>query len=92
MKNGTVDIASEALRKLDVVGAAIHSHFNLTKEEMTRRVIAAIENPDVDIIYHPTARQLQKNTIELDIEKVMEAAKANRTMLDIDSYSRTDWI
>ena len=87
MKDGTVDIASGTLQKLDVVGASVHSHFNLTKEEMTHRLTKAIENPDVDIIYHPTARQLQKrDPIELDIEKVMEAAKANGTILDIDSY------
>jgi len=54
---------------------------------MTRRVISAIENPNVDIIYHPTARQLQKREpIELDMEKVMEVARANDTILDIDSY------
>ena len=87
MADGSLDISNKALRQLDFVGAAIHSHFNLTKSEMTRRMISAIENPDVDVIYHPTSRQLQKREpIELDIEKVMEAAKANGTILDIDSY------
>jgi DNA polymerase (family X) len=72
---------------MDFVGAAIHSHFNLAKSEMTRRLISAIENPNVDIVYHPTSRQLQKREpIELDIDAVMEAANANGTMLDIDSY------
>ncbi len=60
MKDGTVDIDDKALEKLDVVGAAVHSHFNLSKEEMTQRVVRAVENPNIDIIYHPTARQLQK--------------------------------
>jgi DNA polymerase (family X) len=87
MKDGTVDINAKALEKLDVVGAAVHSYFNLSREEMTQRVIRAIENPNIDILYHPTARQLQKREpIELDIEKVMQAAKDHGTMLDIDSF------
>jgi DNA polymerase (family 10) len=46
-----------------------------------------VENPNVDIIVHPTGRQIQKREpIQLDIEKVIEASKANGTILDIDSY------
>ena len=87
MKDGTVDIDAKALEKLDVAGAAVHSYFNLSRDEMTRRVVRAIENPNIDILYHPTARQLQKREpIELDIEKVMQAAKDYGTMLDIDSF------
>jgi DNA polymerase (family X) len=87
MKDGTVDIDAKALEKLDVVGAAVHSYFNLSREEMTQRVIRAIENPNIDILYHPTARQLQKREpIEFEMEKVMQAAKDHGTMLDIDSF------
>ncbi|HYB04296.1 MAG TPA: DNA polymerase/3'-5' exonuclease PolX [Nitrososphaerales archaeon] len=87
MKDGTVDIDAKALEKLDVVGAAVHSYFNLSREEMTQRVVRAIENPNIDILYHPTARQLQKREpIELDIEKVMQSAKDHGTILDIDSF------
>jgi DNA polymerase (family X) len=87
LKDGKLDISDETLEGLDVVGAALHSHLNLSKLEMTDRVLAAIENPNVDIFYHPTARQLQKREpVELDMDKVIEAAKANGTILDIDSY------
>lgn len=87
MKDGSVDIDAKTLETLDVVGAAVHSYFNLDREEMTRRVIRATENPNIDIIYHPTARQLQKREpIDLDIERVMETAKERGTILDIDSY------
>jgi DNA polymerase (family X) len=87
MKDGKLDISDQTLEKLDVVGAAIHSHFNLSKEEMTNRILTAIENPNVDIIYHPTARQLQKReAIELDLDKIFERAKETGTILDIDSY------
>jgi DNA polymerase (family X) len=87
LKNGSLDISDKVLQGMDLVGAAVHSHFNLSKEEMTTRVLKAIENPNVDIIYHPTAREIQKREpIQLDIEKVMESAKENGTILDIDSY------
>jgi DNA polymerase (family 10) len=86
-KEGSLDITDEALEKLDFVGAAVHSHFNLGKEEMTKRVLKAIENPNVDFLCHPTTRQIQRREpIQLDVEKIMEAAKDNGTILDIDSY------
>ena len=87
LKDGSVDISREILERLDVVSAGIHSHFNLSKEETTKRVLKVVENPNVDILCHPTGRQIQKReAIELDIEKVIETAKANGTILDIDSY------
>lgn len=86
-KDGGLDLTYEALEKLDFVGAAIHSYFNLNKEEMTKRVLKAIENPNVDFLCHPTARQIQRREpIQLDVEKIIEAAKDNGTILDIDSY------
>ncbi len=87
MKDGSLDIEDRVLKDMDVVGAAVHSHFNLDREEMTRRVLKAIENPNVDMIYHPTSRQIQKREpIQLEIEQVFQAAKDTGTILDIDSY------
>ncbi len=86
-RDGTLDIADEALAKLDVVGAAVHSHFNLPKKEMTRRVIRALENPHVDILFHPTGRVLQKReAYDLDLDEVIEAAKRTGTVLEIDAF------
>ena len=82
-----MDISDKILEKLDVVSAGVHSYFNLSKEETTKRVLKAIENPNVDILCHPTGRQIQRREpIQLDIEKIIEAAKDNGTILDIDSY------
>jgi DNA polymerase (family 10) len=87
LKDGSLDITDAVLEKLDFVGAAVHSHFNLSKEEMTQRVLKAIENPNVDFLCHPTTRQIQRREpIQLDIERVIDAAKDNGTILDIDSY------
>jgi DNA polymerase (family X) len=87
LKDGRLDISDEALKKLDMASAAVHSHFDMDKEEMTKRVLKAVENPNVDVLLHPTAREIQRrDPIQLDLEKVMQAAKDNGTILDIDSY------
>ena len=87
LKDGNLDISDEALEKLDMASAGIHSHFDMTKEEMTERVLAAMENPNVDILVHPTTRQMpRREPIQLDIDAVIETAKKTDTILDIDSY------
>ena len=86
-KDGTLDIADDTLAKLDVVGVAVHSHFNLSREEMTRRVIRAMENPHADILFHPTGRLIQKREpYDIDIDEVIKTAKRTGTVLEIDGY------
>lgn len=86
-KDGSLDIKDEVLEKLDIVGAAIHSSFNLPKDEQTKRLIAAMENPHIDIIFHPTGRLIQERPgIEFDADAVFEAAKRTGTILEINAY------
>jgi DNA polymerase (family 10) len=85
-KDGTLDVADEALAKLDVVGAAVHTHFHQGLGEMTRRVIRAMENPHVDILFHPTARSIgRREPVDLDIDAVIAAAVRTGTVLEIDA-------
>ena len=87
LKNGEMDISDEILSKLNVVGGAVHSNFNLTQVEQTKRIIKAMENPNVDIIFHPTGRIIQKReAYKVDIEAVIKAAKRTKTVLEIDAY------
>jgi DNA polymerase (family 10) len=59
----------------------------MPKQDMTKRVLKTIENPNVDILLHPTTRQIQKREpIQLDMERIISAARDNGTILDIDSY------
>ena len=84
-KDGSLDVADEALAELDVVGAAVHSLFGQERSVATRRVIRAMENPHVDILFHPTGRQLgRREPIDLDIDAVIAAAKRTGTVLEID--------
>lgn len=86
-KDGTLDIDDAALERLDFVGAAIHSHFRLSKEEQTNRLIKAMENKHIDIIFHPTGRIINKREpIELDMERIFETAAKTKTILEINGY------
>lgn len=87
MKDGSLDIDDKTLAKLDVVGAAVHSHFKLTRTEQTERIIKAMENPNIDIIFHLSGRVINKREpIDLDIDEIIKAAKRTGTILEIDAY------
>jgi DNA polymerase (family 10) len=85
-KDGSLDINDATLAKLDCVGASVHSYFNLPKAEQTKRVIRAMENPNVDIIFHLTGRKIKSRPpIELDIKEIIKAAKRTGTALEINA-------
>jgi DNA polymerase (family 10) len=87
LKDGSLDISDDVLKGLDVVGAAVHSHFDLSKDEKTKRVLKAVENSNVDVLLHPTTREMQRReAIQLDLERVIDVARDNGTVLDVDSY------
>src|SRR5436309_4895258 len=86
-RDGTLDIDDETLARLDVVGIAIHSHFNLPRGEQTNRIIRAMRNPHADILFHPTGRAMQKREpYDVDIEAVIAAARETGTVLELDAY------
>jgi DNA polymerase (family 10) len=85
-EDGSLDVADEALAELEVVGAAIHSHFRQSRARTTRRVIRALENPHVDVLFHPTARSIgHRAPVDLDIDAVIAAAVRTGTVLEIDA-------
>lgn len=85
--DGTLDFPDEVLKGLDVVVASIHSGFRQPREQMTARIIAAMRNPYVSIIAHPTGRLIgERDAYELDMEELLRAAKETGTALEINSY------
>ncbi len=85
--DGTVDWPAEILKGFDVCVASVHSHFTQSREEMTRRFIAACENPHVHIIGHPTTRKIGKRPpVDADWEAVFAAAARTGTAMEIDAY------
>jgi len=85
--DGTLDFPDETLKELDVVVASIHSGFNNSKEVMTARIVAAMRNPYVDIIAHPSGRIIgEREGYQLDMEEVLQVARETGTALEINSY------
>ncbi len=87
LQDGSLDIADEVLAKLDVVIASIHSAFNMTQREMTRRIYKAITNPHVDIIGHPTGRIIgEREAYQVDMIQIIQKAREENVALEINAY------
>jgi len=87
LKDGTLDLPDRILGKLDVVGVSVHSYFNLPRAEQTERIKRAMVNPNVDILFHPTGRVINRRPpYDVDMEELVSAAKRTGTVMEIDAY------
>ena len=87
MKDGTLDIDDETLAKLDVAGVSVHSNFNMSEKDMTARIIRAMENPNVDILFHPTGRVIKRReAYKVDMDELLKTAKRTKTVMEIDAF------
>jgi DNA polymerase (family 10) len=85
--DGSLDLPEEALAELDLVVAAVHSGLRQDRKRVTERVLAAIRNPHVDIIAHPTGRLIdEREGAHLDMEAVFRAAAETGTALEVNAY------
>ncbi len=85
--DGGVDWPDAFLAGFDLTVASVHSHFTQSREDMTRRVIRAMENPYVNMIGHLTTRQIGKRPpVDLDLDAVFEAAARTGTALEVNSH------
>ncbi|MCB0179037.1 MAG: DNA polymerase/3'-5' exonuclease PolX [Anaerolineae bacterium] len=84
--DGTLDFADEVLAELDFVVASVHTGLRQDRETLTRRTLAAINNPYVHLIGHPSGRLLtQREAGDFDMEAIMQAAAATGTALEINA-------
>ena len=87
MPDGSLDMEDEVLAQLDIVLVGVHSHFKMSKAEMTKRVVKAISKKLVNVLVHPTGRVIQQRPpYEIDLDEIAGAAVANRVALEIDAY------
>jgi DNA polymerase (family 10) len=83
--DGRLDYPDSLLRQFDIVLASIHSRMNQPAEEMTKRILKALENPYVRILGHPTGRQiLRRDPFTFDVERVFDAAKRLGVILELN--------
>jgi len=86
LKDGTLDFSDDVLARLDFVVASVHNLFTLDREAQTARIIKAIENEHVDMVGHLTGRLLNKREpYDVDIAKVIDAAAANDTIIELNA-------
>lgn len=90
--DGSLDYPDNFLASLDLVVASLHSSLRQPREKVTQRLLNAIRNPHVDIIGHPTGREIpDREGADLDMEVIMQAAAESGVALEINAHpSRLD--
>ena len=86
LQDGRLDLPDEVLRKLDLVVASVHSHFDLSAEKQTARILRAMERPYFSILGHPSGRLIdERDPYKMDIEKVIRQAAARSCCLELNA-------
>ncbi len=87
LPNGELDYPDDLLKKMDIVVGSVHSRFKSAREEMTKRILTAMENRHLDILGHPTGRHIGKREpYEVDLKKVFAAAAEKKVLLEINAH------
>jgi len=85
-KDGSVDVPRDLLPELDLVIASVHTHFRLSKKEMTERLVRAVEDEAVDVLGHPTGRLIgERPAYEADWDEVFRRAAKAGTLLEVNA-------
>ena len=85
--DGAIDLSDDVLAQMDVVVASVHSHFQQTREQMTERLLRAVENPHVKILGHMTGRLLlRRDRYDFDLEAVLKRAAALGVAVEHNAY------
>ena len=87
LERGGLDLPDDVLAEADWVMASVHYGQNQPREQITRRVVEALENPHVSAFAHPTGRMLTKRKpYEIDLDAVMRAAREHGKMLELNAH------
>lgn len=86
LRDGSLDYGDEFLNNFDFVVASIHSRFSLNRDDMTVRILKAVENRHTDVLGHPSGRiLLERPEFEADFDKIIDACKANDVAVEINA-------
>jgi DNA polymerase (family 10) len=87
LKDGRLDLDDEVLAQLDITVGSVHSYMNLPPEEMTARILRALENPNLKILAHPTGRLLlRREPYRYDLEAVLKACKKYGVAVECNAF------
>jgi DNA polymerase (family 10) len=86
LPDGSLDLPDQTLEHFDIVLVSVHSQLDMPKAQMTKRVLKALAHPAVDILAHPTGRQLnQRAPVAIDLEAVFHAAREYDVAVELDA-------
>lgn len=87
LDDGTLDLPDRVLAELDVVVAAVHSKFGLSRERQTERILRALDNPCVALLAHPLGRLIgEREPYDVDMLKIIRKAKARGVCLELTAH------
>lgn len=87
LDDGSLDLPDTALAELDLVVAAVHSRFNLSREAQTRRILKVLAHPLVSILAHPSGRLIdQRDPYDVDMPHVIRAARQRGCFLELNAH------
>lgn len=87
LEDGSLDLPDAALRPLDLVVAAVHSQFDLSRAAQTERILRALDNPLVMILSHPTGRLIgTREPYDVDMEQVLRKAAKCGAMVELNAH------
>ncbi|MFN2289877.1 MAG: DNA polymerase/3'-5' exonuclease PolX [Anaerolineae bacterium] len=86
LDDGSLDMPDDMLEKLDLTLCSVHSRFNLSRDEQTERILRAMDNPNFNILAHPTGRRIQeRRPYEVDMERLLEGALERGCFLEVNA-------
>lgn len=86
LKDGSLDFDDEILEQLDYAVASVHNAMTLTEAAMTKRIIKAVENPNITMLGHVTGRLLlQRESYALNIPKIIDACAETGTIIELNA-------
>jgi DNA polymerase (family 10) len=86
LPDGSLDLPDSILQELDLTVCSVHSRFDLPRERQTERIIRAMDNPNFNILGHPSGRLLgERPPYEVDMERVIRAARERDCFLEVNA-------
>lgn len=86
LRDGSLDLDDATLAAFDIVLVSVHSHFELSQREQTKRIIKALRHPAVQILAHPTGRMIgERAAIRVDLDELYEVAAAEGVLLEVNA-------
>lgn len=87
LENGALDLPDDVLGRLDLVVGAVHSHFGLTREQQTTRLLRAMDHPHFSLLAHPTGRLInERAACDVDLSRVVRQARERGCFLELNAH------